>query len=64
MWVKIKQKITEGWKAVVALAVPILLTALAQIFDGIGDWVVDQGFTWGGVIVGILTSASVWLKSN
>lgn len=63
-WSKVKVKVAEGWKAVVALALPILLGALAQIIDGLGDWVLEQGFTWGGIAVGVLTSISVWLKKN
>lgn len=63
-WNTIKRWAQEGWKAIVALAVPILLGAAAEIIDGIGEWVTAEGFAWAGIAVGLLTSVSVWLKAN
>lgn len=60
MW----QKVREGWKAVVALAIPILIGALASIIDGFGAWLADQPFAWVGIAVGVVEGVSVWLKRN
>lgn len=58
------QKIREAWKAVVALAIPILIGATGEIVDGLGAWFADQGFVWSGAVVGVLSAVGVWLKSN
>lgn len=56
--------VKSAWKAVVALAVPILVGALAAILDGFGDWLADQPYAWVGIGVGLINSIAVYLKRN
>lgn len=64
MWQKFTHFVRISWKAVVALAVPILMGAAADILTAFGEWITTQGFTWGGVATGIIASIAVWLKAN
>lgn len=57
-------KVREGWKAVVALLIPIAFAAAVDMIDVVAVWVQDAGGVWSGVAVGVLTSLGVWLKSN
>ena len=58
------QKVREGWKAVVALAIPVLIGALATILDGFGDWIATQEGVWVGLATGLISGIAVWLKRN
>lgn len=58
------QKVKEAWKAVVALAVPVLFGAAATIFSGFGEWLGTQDGIWVGVLVGAVNAIAVWLKRN
>lgn len=51
--------IRHSWKAVVALAVPILMEAAIQLVEGLQGTFVDNT-----IAVAILTSLAVWLKAN
>ncbi len=56
--------IRSSWKAVVALLIPIAFGAAADMITVLSDWVLDQGFVWGGLVAGLLTSIGVWFKAN
>jgi hypothetical protein len=56
--------IRSSWKAVVALAVPVLLGAAATILDGFGEWLTTQEGVYVGIAVGIINAVAVWLKGN
>lgn len=58
------ETIRGAWKAVMALVIPIAIGALASMIDAIGEWVQTQPGIWSGVVVGVLTSAGVYLKRN
>lgn len=60
----VKNKITEAWKAVVALAIPILFGAAASIVEGFGEWVSTQSGLWVGIALGLIEAVAVWLKRN
>jgi len=51
--------ITASWKAVVALAIPIIWEAGVQLVDGLQGTFVDNTYA-----LAVLTSVGVWLKAN
>lgn len=61
-WQKVLHKIREGWKAVVALATPIALAALADLITALEGWIQLEYGT--SIWVGVITAALVWLKRN
>ena len=61
-WQKVLHKIREGWKAVVALATPIALAALADLIDAVNNWVQLEYSS--SIWIGLITAVLVWLKRN
>lgn len=64
MWEQFVTFTKSAWKAVVALAVPVLVGALATILEGFGTWLADQPYAWVGIGVGLINSVAVYLKRN
>ena len=61
---KVWQKVREGWKAVVALAIPIAFGAASDLVEAVGEWVATQPGLWTGTVLGALSAIGVWLKRN
>jgi hypothetical protein len=59
MWESFKSFLQQSWKAVIALAIPILWMGAIQLFEGLEGTFVDNE-----IALAVVTAVGVWLKAN
>lgn len=61
---KVKEKLQEAWKAVLAFLIPALFGVAVGVFDALSDWLATQNGTWVLIAIGVVDAVAVWFKAN